>query len=183
MRLMYLDHRSNMSRNKTMTTMTHTGFTLNQMSHASLRAKQRQKEEGDTKHSFHRDDKIWTRSREKKNNFRESSSKLSQQGQKRHPTSSKDREKEQRQQGGFKGNRGGGFGPSDTSLSDDNDEERKKKIRDTDSEDDDGDDKFYRADREIPSNLSEKLRLQYEQFKSKVRQTVDKTSKQRNSSS
>ena len=39
MRLMYLNHRSNMSGNKTKTTMTPIGVSLNRMSHAPLRCK------------------------------------------------------------------------------------------------------------------------------------------------
>ena len=40
-----------------------------------------------------------------------------------------------------------------------------------------GDKEFYKEDREIPANLFGKLRQQYEDFRSRVRQTVEKTHK------
>ena len=42
-----------------------------------------------------------------------------------------------------------------------------------------GDKEFYKEDREIPAHLSGKLRQDYEEFRSKIRQTVSKTKKTR----
>ena len=42
-----------------------------------------------------------------------------------------------------------------------------------------GDKEFYKEDREIPAHLSGKHRQDYEEFRSKIRQTVSKTKKTR----